>query len=72
MAEARVYIDESQAPSAEGTEAGQPFRVGALVVEHESPRSVPTARMARLRPDPDARWGSRCSARRLRVAPART
>jgi hypothetical protein len=54
MAEAWVYIDESQAPSAEGTEAGQPFRVGALLVEAAIPGSVPATGMATLKADPDA------------------
>jgi hypothetical protein len=55
MADAWVYIDESQAPSAGGTDLGQPFRIGALLVEAPIPSILPAEGLATLKADPDAR-----------------
>jgi hypothetical protein len=55
MADAWVYIDESQAPFADAVDAGMPFRVGVLVVEAPIPASIPQAGIERLRADPDAK-----------------
>lgn len=54
MPEAWVYIDESQAPSSEGCEHGQPFWVAALSVEQPIPASLADEALACLAGDPDA------------------
>lgn len=54
MAEAWVYIDESQAPSAVGVEDGRPFQLAALLVEEPISSKLTEGAMASLRQDPDA------------------
>ncbi len=54
MADAWVYIDESQAPHAEGTEAGQPFWLGALITEKPIDQNLIGGALSRLGADPDA------------------
>lgn len=54
MSEAWVYIDESQAPSAEGCERDQPFWVGALSVEYPIVASLIDGAFTCLANDPDA------------------
>jgi hypothetical protein len=54
MSDAWVYIDESQAPHAAGTEAGQPFWLAALVTKAPIDDALVQAALNRLRDDPDA------------------
>ncbi|MFT3840774.1 MAG: hypothetical protein QM723_27535 [Myxococcaceae bacterium] len=55
MAEAWVYIDESQGPAADAVDPGKPFRVGALVLEAPVPLQVPSDGLAILRADKDSK-----------------
>lgn len=54
MSDAWVYIDESQAPHAAGTEAGQPFWLAALVTRAPIDETLIDVALAKLRDDPDA------------------
>ena len=54
MAEAWIYIDESQAPHATGTENGQPFWLGAIIVESPIADGLVEGALRNLEADPDA------------------
>ena len=54
MADAWIYVDESQGPSALGTEAGRPFWLAALILETPITHDLIDAALERLRKDPDA------------------
>ena len=54
MADAWIYVDESQGPSALGTEAGRPFWLAALILNSPIDQDLTDAALDRLRSDPDA------------------
>jgi hypothetical protein len=54
VADAWVYIDESQGPAADAVDPGKPFRVGALVLEREVPADIINGALGELAADPDA------------------
>jgi hypothetical protein len=53
VAEAWIYVDESQGPS--GTEAGRPFWLAALILERPITQDLIDAALQRLRNDPEAK-----------------
>lgn len=62
MADAWVYVDESQGPSASGTQAGRPFWLGALILESPIGQDLIDAALERLRNDPEAATNKRVAA----------
>src|SRR4051812_26671280 len=54
MAEAWVYIDESQSPHAAGVDEGQPFWLGALITAFPIEQKLIAEALDKLRADPDA------------------
>jgi len=50
VADAWIYVDESQGPS--GTEAGLLFWLGALILQNQIPQDLIDAALERLRNEP--------------------
>lgn len=62
VADAWIYVDESQGPSASGTQAGRPFWLGALILESPIGQDLIDAALERLRNDPEAASNKRVAA----------